>query len=64
MEGIIMAQQKSEVYLKIAEKAYSYYVSRGFKHGDDMQDWLRAEREILKSAGKSSTQDIKTKSKR
>ncbi|MDD5066324.1 MAG: DUF2934 domain-containing protein [bacterium] len=43
-----MAQdKKNEVYLKIAEKAYSYYVARGFKHGKHMDDWLRAEKELM-----------------
>jgi hypothetical protein len=30
------------------ERAYELYESRGREHGQDEQDWLRAEQEILK----------------
>ena len=30
------------------ERAYELYVSRGRESGQDVQDWLRAEQEILK----------------
>jgi hypothetical protein len=30
----------------IALRAFSYYCERGFQHGSDMEDWLRAEREL------------------
>ncbi|HKH99379.1 MAG TPA: DUF2934 domain-containing protein [Candidatus Sulfotelmatobacter sp.] len=33
---------------KIRERAYELYESRGRKPGQDEQDWLRAEQEILK----------------
>jgi len=33
---------------KIRERAYEFYESRGRQPGQDEQDWLRAEREILK----------------
>ena len=33
---------------KIRERAYELYESRGREPGQDEQDWLRAEREILK----------------
>lgn len=59
-----MANNKRELYLRIAEKAYSYYVARGFQHGNDMADWLRAEREILKDMGKSTGKETKTKGKK
>ncbi|HTS71591.1 MAG TPA: DUF2934 domain-containing protein [Terriglobia bacterium] len=32
----------------IRERAYQMYQKRGSKDGHDMQDWLRAERQILK----------------
>jgi len=32
----------------IRERAYELYESRGRESGQDEQDWLRAEREILK----------------
>jgi len=33
---------------KIRERAYELYESRGCEPGQDEQDWLRAERELLK----------------
>jgi hypothetical protein len=30
----------------IAARAFSYYCERGFQHGSDVEDWLRAEREL------------------
>ncbi|MCD6595192.1 DUF2934 domain-containing protein [bacterium] len=32
---------------KIAEKAYFYFIERGYKHGYDVEDWARAEKEIM-----------------
>jgi len=31
----------------IALKAFAYYCERGGQHGSDVEDWLRAERELL-----------------
>ena len=31
----------------IALKAFSYYCERGYQGGSDVEDWLRAERELL-----------------
>ena len=31
----------------IALKAFTYYCERGYQHGSDVEDWLRAERELL-----------------
>jgi hypothetical protein len=33
---------------KIRERAYELYESRGRESGQDEQDWLRAEKELLK----------------
>ncbi len=33
---------------EIRERAHELYESRGREHGQDEQDWLRAEQEILK----------------
>jgi hypothetical protein len=35
---------------RIRERAYELYESRGCEPGQDKQDWLRAEQEILKRA--------------
>lgn len=32
---------------KIAEKAYSLWEKRGRPHGNDMQDWIEAERLVM-----------------
>ena len=32
---------------EIALKAFAYYCERGCQHGSDLDDWLRAERELL-----------------
>jgi hypothetical protein len=33
----------------IAIRAFGYYCERGFQHGADVEDWLRAERELTLS---------------
>jgi hypothetical protein len=33
---------------RIAARAYELYERRGRKHGHDVDDWLRAERELLR----------------
>ena len=38
---------QSNLIERIAERAYSLYERRGRKDGSDLEDWLRAEREIL-----------------
>jgi hypothetical protein len=30
----------------IAARAFAFYCERGFQHGSDVDDWLRAEREL------------------
>ena len=39
-------------YDEIALRAYHIYLERGCTPGDPMQDWLRAEQELLCNAGK------------
>jgi len=31
---------------EISKLAYQYFVDRGYEHGNEMDDWLRAERVI------------------
>lgn len=33
---------------KVQQKAYEIYVNRGHAHGNDLEDWLRAEKAIKK----------------
>jgi len=44
---------------KIAERAYYKYLKRGGEHGQDMNDWLEAEKEVAK--GKNTTKKSVTK---
>jgi len=34
----------AQIMNEITKLAYQFYVDRGNQHGDDMNDWLRAER--------------------
>ena len=36
----------------ISRKAYEYYLSRSCKHGNDWEDWFKAEEEILKQSSR------------
>jgi hypothetical protein len=35
----------------IARRAYEIYEERGMRHGDDINDWLRAEAEVKSALG-------------
>ncbi len=37
----------STLLRQIAERAYHLFEMRGGSHGNDVEDWLRAEREVL-----------------
>jgi hypothetical protein len=37
-----------ELSRMIQDRAYSYFEERGFQAGNDLDDWLRAEKEIKK----------------
>jgi hypothetical protein len=39
----------------IARRAFELYCERGSQHGHDVEDWLRAERELRVPPGSSST---------
>ena len=36
-----------ELQKKIEQKAYDFFLQRGMAHGNDVGDWLLAEKEIL-----------------
>jgi len=38
---------KQDLKKRISERAYHYFKERGRNHGYDLEDWLRAEKEIL-----------------
>jgi len=42
-----LAERISEIDRAIAERAYEIFEERGYAHGNDLEDWLRAEAEML-----------------
>lgn len=38
---------ESEIRDVIAHRAYEFFEARGYKHGNDLEDWFRAESELL-----------------
>jgi hypothetical protein len=36
----------------IAARAYEFFLARGCEHGQDLEDWLRAERELTARGAK------------
>jgi hypothetical protein len=36
----------------VKQKAYEFYLKRGGKHGNDQEDWFKAEQEVLQSKNK------------
>jgi hypothetical protein len=38
---------KRPTHEQIAVRAYSFFIERGWRHGNDEEDWLRAEQELL-----------------
>jgi hypothetical protein len=40
---------QSELVEQIKSRAHELYVARGGHHGAELQDWLRAEEEIVKA---------------
>lgn len=38
---------EEQIRERISERAYQLFVERGSEHGHDIDDWLRAEAEIL-----------------
>lgn len=37
---------ESEVHRRIAERAFLLYQEKGFRHGNDLDHWLEAERQV------------------
>ena len=44
---IASAKNSQDLYEAIAFKAYELFLGRGGSHGNDMEDWLEAERIIV-----------------
>jgi len=41
----------------IAQRAYALYLARGREDGHDVEDWLRAERELLETKNTPSSEN-------
>ncbi|MEI8176486.1 MAG: DUF2934 domain-containing protein [Candidatus Omnitrophota bacterium] len=37
---------QDQLFNETVELAYQYYVDRGYQNGNDMEDWLKAEKAI------------------
>lgn len=42
-------QRTSEWSSRIAQRAYEFFTASGFTHGHDVDDWINAEKELLKT---------------
>jgi len=42
---------QSDIFAKIQKRAYDLYAKRGTSHGNDMRDWLEAERQVKRELG-------------
>lgn len=40
-----------EFIARVRMKAYELYEKRGYSHGDDLEDWLKAEQIVKKELG-------------
>jgi hypothetical protein len=52
-----------DVHCRIAERAYTYFIDRGDGHGRDLEDWFRAEKEILAEIEREEVSETARKSK-
>jgi len=43
--------QTIDIQDAIRTRAYGFYEERGFSHGHDFEDWLRAENEVMSHFG-------------
>lgn len=47
--GPALADLAEQIQQDIGRRAYEIFEQRGFTHGDDLSDWLQAEKEIVQS---------------
>jgi hypothetical protein len=45
----------NRMYESVARRAYELFLSRGAQHGCDVDDWLEAERQLMKDSGPART---------
>ena len=44
----------SDLHGEVAKTAYDFYVKRGMINGNDLEDWLKAEKIVMGQQAKSS----------
>ena len=54
-ETLASSEVSSDVLEQIAQRAYELYVWRGREDGHDLDDWLRAEAEIMGEAARGAS---------
>ena len=60
-KGIDMATAIQEETIR--NRAFELFLERGSEHGNDREDWFRAESELLKQTGKNNTRRSSTEKK-
>ena len=48
---VALADIEADLRHQIAARAFELYTQRGAEHGHDLDDWLRAEQEVLQNTG-------------
>ena len=56
--------KKETVTEIIAQRAFEIFEARGGEHGQDMSDWLQAEREVLARTGSAKNLTSSSRRKR
>jgi len=50
LEDPAFSDEVAERLEMVRRKAFEFYEARGGEHGHDLEDWFRAEREVIDSA--------------
>ena len=62
METIFpMSEIRTELNItdeQVAERAHELFVDRGYEHGNDVQDWLEAEAQLVDEAVAASVDEL------
>jgi hypothetical protein len=52
--------QTDDMDARIRQRAYEIYQARGYSSGNELEDWLEAERQVRSSSSSSSQTDDRT----
>jgi hypothetical protein len=53
-----LAEVNGDLRARISERAFELYVQRGFQDGHDLEDWLEAERQILRQEDRAEREIV------